>query len=143
MKKLWLLMLAIVGILGTSLLTHRVVIAACNQATLGIPHWYRGLVNGDCTVKSPEEFKTGDDDSGMTKYVTIIVLNVADMLLRLVGLVSFGLILYSGFVYVTSTGLAQRVESAKKTLQNAVIGLVIALLATAIVNFVFGLLKGN
>ena len=47
----------------------------------------------------------------------------------LVGLVSFGLI-YARASLISSGGSAQRVESAKKTLRNAVIGLIIALLAT-------------
>lgn len=140
MKKTLFLLLFLVGMVGPTLLSSTPVSASCSQETLGIPHWYRGLLNG-CDLKSPEEFKTDGDDSGIKKYTTIIVLNVVDMLLRIVGIVSLGMILYSGFIYITSTGVAQKVESAKKSLQNAVIGLVIALLATAIVNLIFGMIK--
>ncbi len=105
--------------------------AACQQDTLGIPHWYRGIVDGECEVIGPDK-----DD----KFVYKIVLNVSEMLFRAVVLISFGTILYAGFRYITSAGSAQGVESAKKTLQNSVIGLIIALVATMIVNLIFGII---
>ncbi|MGI6612190.1 MAG: pilin [Candidatus Nanosyncoccaceae bacterium] len=143
MRRILATVLILVGMVSLNLLFSEYTFAAnCDGKILGIPTWYRGLIKeekGRCVVMSPEEAFNGPKDEAVGKYITKIVLNVADMLMRLVGLVSFGLILYSGFTYITSGGSAQRVESAKKTLRNAVIGLVIALLATAIVNLVLGM----
>ena len=44
--------------------------------------------------------------------------------------------------YATSNGDAQQVKSAKDAVLYAVIGLVVAILAYAIVNFVLGAFKG-
>ena len=141
MKKLFLLSFALLGIVGFSLsFSHSAVAASCDGTILGIPTWYRGLTeqkDGSCVIAE----KVGEE--GINEYLTIIILNVSEMLMRLVAIVSFGLILYSGFTYITSAGSAQRVESAKKTLKNAVIGLIIALLATAIINLIFGMVKNG
>ena len=117
----------------TNLVFSAPTFAACQQDTLGIPHWYRGLVDQQsCEIsKGPAEKEN---------FVNIIVLNVSEMLFRAVVLISFGTILYAGFRYITSAGSAQGVESAKKTLQNSVIGLIIALVATMVVNLIFGVI---
>ena len=72
-------------------------------------------------------------DSGSIEDVVQIVVNV---LLFIVGLVAVIMIIVSGLRYVTSGGDAGSVSSAKNTLLYAVIGLVVAFLAFAIVNFV-------
>ena len=47
-------------------------------------------------------------------------------------------LIYGGFQYVTSTGDKTRVENAKNTILYAIIGIVVAILAFAIVSFVIG-----
>lgn len=107
---------------------------ACTQSTLGIPHWYRGLVvDGSCNI---------DPDIDPEKFASIVVLNVGEILARLIGYVAFGMIIYGGFRYVLSAGLASNVESAKKIITNSIIGLLISLLATTIVNIIFGAVVG-
>jgi hypothetical protein len=59
-------------------------------------------------------------------------------LLFILGAVSVVMIIFAGFRYVTSGGDAKAVEGAKNTIMYAVIGLVVALLAYAIVSFVVG-----
>lgn len=56
----------------------------------------------------------------------------------IIGVISVVMIIYSGFLYVTSSGDANNVTKAKNTLMYAIIGLVIASLAAAIVNFALG-----
>lgn len=72
-------------------------------------------------------------DSGSIQDVVQIVINV---LLFIVGLVAVIMIVISGFRFVTSGGDAGSVASARNTILYAVIGLVVAFLAFAIVNFV-------
>jgi hypothetical protein len=68
-------------------------------------------------------------------FVTIIV----DTLLYILGAVAVIVIILSGISYVTSTGDPAAITRAKSTLTYGVIGLVVALLAYAIVNYVIGI----
>jgi hypothetical protein len=48
------------------------------------------------------------------------------------------MLIWGGLQYVISSGDSKRVESAKSTILYAIIGIVVALLAFAIVSFVTG-----
>lgn len=61
------------------------------------------------------------------------IINVA---LGVIGLVAVVMIIFGGFFYVTSQGNPENVKKGKNTIMYGVIGLVVALLAFAIVNFV-------
>ena len=61
---------------------------------------------------------------------------VTDVLLFLIGAVSVIVLIIGGFRYVLSNGDSAAVASAKNTILYGVIGIVVALLAYAIVNFV-------
>lgn len=63
--------------------------------------------------------------------------SIIDILLWIVGVVSVIMIIISGIKYVTSTGDASKVASAKNTLMYAVVGVVVAAFAYAIVNYVY------
>ena len=64
------------------------------------------------------------------------VKTVTDVLLFIVGAVAVIMIIIGGIRYVTSNGDGNQVTAAKNTILYSVIGLVVALLAYAIVNFV-------
>ncbi|USN96554.1 MAG: hypothetical protein H6797_05855 [Candidatus Nomurabacteria bacterium] len=66
---------------------------------------------------------------------------VVNVLLFLLGAVAVIMIIIGGIRYATSNGDAQAVKSAKDVVLYAVIGLVVAILAYAIVNFVLGAFK--
>lgn len=59
-----------------------------------------------------------------------------NLVLGVAGLIAVAFIIYGGLKYTTSAGDAAKVTSAKNTILYAVIGLVVAGLAFAIVNFV-------
>ena len=61
---------------------------------------------------------------------------VINVLLFIIGVVSVIMIILGGIKYVLSNGDSSQITSAKNTILYAVIGLVVALLAYAIVNFV-------
>lgn len=64
--------------------------------------------------------------------------------ISLVGIIFFALILWAGFLWMTSAGNEQRVDEAKNILLAAVIGLIIVAAAYAITRFVGStLLTGN
>jgi len=72
-------------------------------------------------------------DSGIFKTIT----NTA---LFIIGALSVIMLIYGGIRYTVSMGDAKNVEAAKNTIMYAIVGIVVALLAYAIVNFVLGAL---
>lgn len=68
--------------------------------------------------------------------VSKIIKNVVNVLLYLLGAAAVIVIVIAGIMYVSSGGETTSVTKAKNMLLYAVVGLVIALLAYAIVNFV-------
>lgn len=107
--------------------------AACEGRVLGIPPWYRGLTgpSPDCNIVSP------DDAGGLSAFIWKIVLNVIEMAIVATAYVATFFILYGGFLYMTGGALPAQLEKARKTILNAVIGLVICLAAIALTNLVF------
>ena len=69
--------------------------------------------------------------------VDTLIRNVINILLWAIGIVSVIMIIIGGIRYATSNGDSNQVSAAKNTIMYAVIGLVIAIFAYAIVNFVF------
>lgn len=76
--------------------------------------------------------QTGTDD------FTDKVKTVVNVLLFLLGAIAVIMIIIGGIRYATSNGDAAQVKSAKDAIMYAVIGLVVAIMAYAIVNFVIG-----
>ena len=70
------------------------------------------------------------------KSVDNTVGSIVNVLLWVVGILSVTMIVWSGFKYITSAGDTSKLASAKSTLIYAVVGLIIAILAYAIVTFV-------
>lgn len=72
------------------------------------------------------------NDQDLMEVVKIII----NVILGIVGLIAVVMIIVGGIQYTTSQGDAQKVKKAKDTILYGVVGLVVALLAFAIVNFV-------
>lgn len=130
----------------TQLTTPEVNAAGANPTCAGrfltFPVWYRGLTvsSTDCNLQSPSNFNTGGKDAGIGTYIGIIALNVVEMALQLIGYIAAFFIIYGGFMYMTQSSEAPKIEQARKTIINAVVGLVISIFSIAIVNLVFGYL---
>ena len=62
--------------------------------------------------------------------------NVVNILLFIIGAVSVIMLIYGGIRYTTSGGNANSVTAAKNTIMYSIVGLIIAILAFAVVNFV-------
>lgn len=67
-----------------------------------------------------------------------IIKKIVNLLLYVIGAVSVIMIVIGGIKYTISNGDSSAVTSAKNTIFYAVIGVVVAILAYAIVNFVVG-----
>lgn len=83
-------------------------------------------------VKSGVESVGG---SGTTDAKTLIN-NIINVMLFLVGVLSVIMIIYGGIQYVISVGDSGKISKAKSTIQYAIVGLVVAILSYAIVNFI-------
>lgn len=81
--------------------------------------------------------------------MTQIIATVIQAFLGLLGLIFIILILYAGYNWMSAGGDEQKVTKAKETIQRAIIGLVIIVLAYSITYFVFnnlplgGVNRGN
>lgn len=93
--------------------------------------WYQYLEGEDVNGKCRPVF---DDD--LVATVSKIALAVIDTLIRLASLLALGYVIYGSIRYVTSGGDSSGVAGAKTTIANALIGLVIALLAIGIVQYI-------
>ncbi|HWQ99501.1 MAG TPA: hypothetical protein VN397_01485 [Candidatus Methylomirabilis sp.] len=79
--------------------------------------------------------------AGTTDLVQIIG-RLINIFLGLLGVIFLVLLLYAGFLWMTSAGDAEKVKKAQNTIKNAVIGLVIIASAWAIVSFIMNALTG-
>jgi hypothetical protein len=77
---------------------------------------------------------TGTNDQG--SRVTGIISIIVNILLFIIGAAAVIMIVIGGLKYVTSNGDQQAAASAKNTILYAVIGIIVAALAYAIVNFI-------
>jgi len=66
---------------------------------------------------------------------------IINILLQVLGIISVIVIIVGGIRYATSGGDSKQTAAAKDTILYAVVGLVVAILAYAIVNFVLSNLK--
>lgn len=99
---------------------------------LGFPTWYEYLhstadPNGVC---SPSIQKLTD--------IWLIVGAIIEIMLRIAALVAVGFVMYGGFRYVTSQGEPSATAKARDTIVGALVGLVIAVIAAALVGFIAG-----
>lgn len=68
---------------------------------------------------------------------------ITNVLLFLIGAVSVIMLIVGGIRYVVSGGDSTAVQNAKNTILYAIVGVVVAILAYAVVNFVIGSFAAN
>lgn len=127
------LSLAIATVFSTTAL------AACSNGdgVLGFPAWFKGL---NCTEKNG----VGTVDmGGNINNVWIVALNIVQWLIVAAGYVAVFFIAWSGFKYIIAAGEPDKIKTAKDTLVNAIIGLVIVLAAVAIVRTIQAAMTGS
>lgn len=117
------------------LLIHFAGPACAERTFFGLPVWYRYLNDG---VRMAEVNGTCEfvDGFNIRQDLPLVTLGVLDILIRLAGMVAVGFVIWGGIQLVTSQGDAEGVTRGRKTIINALIGLVVALFATTIVAFV-------
>ncbi len=109
---------AMVGLVG---LMNAQPVAAANTGT--------GATGALTDIQNTQSF------GGQTDLSTTIKTAI-NLLLYVIGILAVVMLIVGGFKYTTSSGDPGKVDEAKKTILYAVIGLIVAILAFAIVNFV-------
>lgn len=94
--------------------------------------------NGNLTLQGGADSSKGTNqqtnlfgDNGVFKIIT-------NVLLFIIGAISVIMLIIGGIRYVVSGGDSGAVTSAKNTILYAIIGIIVAILAYALVNFVIG-----
>ena len=78
----------------------------------------------------------GEDQPAQLFAEDGIFKDIVNVLLFIIGAVAVIMLIYGGFRYVTSGGDSSGVTAAKNTILYAIVGVIVAILAYAVVNFV-------
>lgn len=106
-------------VLGIALVANVVPVNAATDLTIG--GGASAAADAQQPTSLPDQFK-----------------NIVNIALYIIGAVSVLMLIYGGIRYTVSGGDTAAVTAAKNTILYAIIGIVVALLAYAIVNFVIG-----
>lgn len=85
--------------------------------------------------KSISECNIAEEHAG-SKNLMETINTIISVVLGVLGILAVAYIIYGGFMLTTATGDPAKIKKARETIMYGVIGLVVALLAFAIVNFV-------
>lgn len=109
----------------------------CEKSFFGLRPWYQGLTTvdrqGNCVIGSPKE-------DALAPFVWTIILNVLVDLFTATGLLSIMFIIIGGYWYLRSGGEPALVVRGKKTIQTAMIGTAVSVLATLVTNLIVTIL---
>ena len=98
-----------------------------------LPTWYEYLP-GKTTAKGCE---VNTDGLGGV-LVILVLMAVFDILMYLAGVIAVIMIIWGGFKLLTSNGEPQKIAAGRTTIFNALVGLVIAIIASQIVGLIAG-----
>ncbi len=106
------------------------------------PLWYKYLTfKDDCTIK----MDTGSGPVGKFDHTAIWLIGFAviEILLTIAGMVAVAFVMIGGFKFVTAQGAPDTIASARKTLANAIVGAVMAIIAGRTVSFIANKLSSS
>lgn len=105
---------------------------ACGGGSFfGMPTWYKYL-GSEGTGASCAPVLSGISD------IWLILLAVIEILLRISILAAIAYMMYGGIKFITARGNSEKLSAARKTVEDALIGMVIAIVATALISFIAG-----
>lgn len=122
------------NIIRTSLLTLAIAIA-----TVAYPATSSAV---DLSVKGGVDAARGNDQPANLFGNAGIFSTITNTLLFILGAISVIMIIVGGLRYVISGGDSAAVTAAKNTILYAIVGVIVAILAYAIINFVIGSFTG-
>lgn len=108
---------------------------ACNGSHggnfFGLPHWYDYLHGVKEASGCAPKLRDIND-------LWLIVAAVIEIMLRIAAMITVGMVIYAGVLYMTSQGEPDKTTKAKHTLANALVGLAIAVTAAFIIDYIAG-----
>ena len=111
-------------------------------ALLVVPVLSPIMMSQNASASAVEEIKRGTGQVSSASSgadLPSIAKTVVNTMLFIVGILAVIMIIFSGIRYITAHGDKGQVESAKNTLIYSIVGLVIAIIAYALVTWVTGL----
>lgn len=96
------------------------------------------VCNQNCSVPQAVKDAAGCSSSVTTDPLPKVIQNILNAIIGVLGVAAVIFIIVGGVSYMTSSGDSAKTKKAKDTILYAVIGLIICVLAFAIVNFVVG-----
>lgn len=108
-------------------------------AVLHTPHAFAF----DGTIQGGAESARGNDQTADLFGATGVFQTITNVLLYVLGAISVIMIIIGGLRYVISGGNSTNVTAAKNTILYAIVGVIIAILSYAIINFVLGSFTGG
>lgn len=109
-----------------SILFSRFAVDCATSGFLKFPYWYKYIAQGsNC---SPQVTSLND--------IWLIGAAILEILLRVASIAAVAYLIYGGISYILSQGEPDKTKQARSTITNALGGLTIAVLATAIVSFI-------
>lgn len=113
---------------------------ACSSSFFGLKPWFAYLpddkFDSNCQIQEFNLLGSGTPPDDKPSDIGPVALAIIDNLVRLAALVAVAFVVYGGVKYVTSQGEPEGTKAAKDSIINAIIGLVIAIVAAAVVSFI-------
>lgn len=109
-----------------------------NPGFLGFPTWYQylpgrnELTNSATGARACTPTITGIGD------VWLVAAAAVEIILRFAAIAAVFMIIYGGIQLVTAQGEPDKATQARKTITNALIGLIISIVAATVVTFIAG-----
>lgn len=104
--------------------------AQCSGGSLmGFPSWYTYL---ECETINGKQTPMMEADR-LLPNLLLIGMAIVELLLRISGILAIAYVTWGGIKYITSQGSPEGTKAARETITQALIGLVIILLATSLV----------
>lgn len=104
----------------------------------GLAPWYKYLqsCNADGTLDSFRVLPETVDGKEYPSDIPYVLLAIIDDIIRIAALVAIAFIIYGAMQYIASQGSPEATSKAKNTVINALIGLVVAVVAVGVVGFI-------
>jgi hypothetical protein len=111
-----------------------------NSSFLGFPHWYQYLpgqgVSTDAADRSAPV--VCNPQLGNLSDVWLIIAAIIEILLRVAAIAAVAMVIYGAVKYIASQGEPDKTTQARSTIINALIGLMLSVMATVFVAFIAG-----
>lgn len=111
---------------------------SCNNSFFGLIPWWGYLPSSDfsgCDIKTFHFWGSSSD-------ILLVLMAIVDDLLRIAGIVAVGFIIYAAINFITSQGNPEDAAKARGVAINALIGLVISMVAVVLVSYIGRTLGG-